>query len=61
MQEQSKPLMRSLMYLHMNQTTNGSRAPLAVNEPRFRLSTFFIWLGILWLLYFVAAIVITNV
>lgn len=32
---ENKPQMRSLLYLHMNDTTNGNRAPLAKAPVRY--------------------------
>lgn len=61
MQQQNKPLMRSLMYLHMNQTTNGSRPPLIVEKPGFTLSTALIWVLVVMAVYFVSVFAYTNV
>ena len=61
MQQQNKPLMRSLMYLHMNQTTNGSRPPLIVEKPRVTISTVLSWVLVLMAVYFILVLAITNV
>ena len=59
MQQQSKPLMRSLMYLHMNHTTHGSRAPF-VPEKTTRHSSWLVVLLALMVVYLLAALIITN-
>ena len=59
MEHQSKPLMRSLMYLHMNQTTNGNRAPLVPEKTR-RHSTWLVWVLYLIIAYLLVALIITN-
>ena len=59
MQRQSKPLMRSLMYLHMNHTTHGSRAPF-VPEKTTRHSSWLVVLLALMVVYLLAALIITN-
>ena len=59
MERQSKPLMRSLMYLHMNHTTHGSRAPF-VPEKTTRHSSWLVVLLALMVVYLLAALIITN-
>ncbi len=61
MEHQSKPLMRSLMYLHLNHTTNGNRAPLVVQKPKILLSTIFSWVLALLAVVFLSALFIPNV
>lgn len=59
MEHQSKPLMRSLMYLHMNQTTNGNRAPIVPEKTR-RHSTWLVWVLYFIIAYLLVALIITN-
>jgi hypothetical protein len=59
MEEPSKPLMRSLMYLHLNHTTHGSRAPMMPDKPT-RHSSWLIVFLVLMVVYLLAALIITN-
>ncbi len=55
---ENKPRMRSLLYLHMDDTTNGNRAPLA--KPTVRYSRgLTVVLGLL-VLYIVGSFILTS-
>lgn len=58
MLEQSKPLKRSLIYLHMNAATNGVRGPLDIRKGP-KLSVWFSLALTVLVVYVTAAIVVS--
>jgi len=57
-QDQTKPRMRSLLYLHLDDTTNGTRPPFIKQSPRY--SRWLIVLLSLFAVYVVSSVVLFN-